>query len=394
MESNDNPPIPDDVSIQILPFLPVKSLMRFMCVCKKWRSTIPNHIVHNITNREELLVASSSSIQSIDFNASEIKAVTIVHQFPFKQKLDTVGSANGLLSCVDRKNRGLILFNPLTQWHMTIRFPFTGSPEDYVYGFCYDESKKEYNIVIINRNEYTGDTWIQIWSSRTHTWSRTCVTMNPERWNFAFHHPNLNVALFVKGALYWKIMDSSSLYSALRFDLKTRKLNLIRSPMPMDKRSKRLRVRFSNFELVGLGDCVAFVNYDFIIITVWELNELDGFVNWTKIMSIPARPTNDVVGYFVTPPVFRLKNGEDVLVTRSFDQFKNKEMKCCFYVFNGDMKDLTRLKIEGIGGLQDVMIPYKKTLVSLSNKNIDRRQPSVLSPTVADPLPAIDDLLP
>ncbi|KAK4855922.1 hypothetical protein QYF36_012311 [Acer negundo] len=64
--------IPEDIIFSILRRLPPKSLARFKCFCKSWQSFANQHKYHN-----HKLILSGKTIQSVDFEADEIKAVDL-----------------------------------------------------------------------------------------------------------------------------------------------------------------------------------------------------------------------------------------------------------------------------------------------------------------------------
>ncbi|KAI7980673.1 F-box/kelch-repeat protein [Camellia lanceoleosa] len=123
--------LPIEIIFDILNRLPVKSLLRFRCVCKTFRHVISNptfissHLLHHHTNTTAATIFTfkhrSSSILSILQSSSSSQNPTIlVHPFPnHTRDLHLIGSINGLL-CLSRtlhfhQRILLLLWNPATK---------------------------------------------------------------------------------------------------------------------------------------------------------------------------------------------------------------------------------------------------------------------------------------
>ncbi|CAJ1941136.1 unnamed protein product [Sphenostylis stenocarpa] len=109
--------VPEDLIIQILLRLPVKSLVRFNCVCKSWLSLISDshfslsHFERAATCTERLVFfePSAPEVRSIDFNAplydDSASAVLNLNFLPPKPNDVRIrGSSRGfvLLECCQR----------------------------------------------------------------------------------------------------------------------------------------------------------------------------------------------------------------------------------------------------------------------------------------------------
>ncbi|KAI9187377.1 hypothetical protein LWI28_027431 [Acer negundo] len=131
--------IPDDIIFNILRRLPPKSLARCKCVCKSWQSFANQHKYHN---QKLIIFSSNKSIQSIDFEADEIKAVDLDIPFMVSNPILRIASSNGLL-CILTERGGLVIWNPLIG-----RYKRVSSTSKYkTFGFWYDQSTANYKIV-------------------------------------------------------------------------------------------------------------------------------------------------------------------------------------------------------------------------------------------------------
>ncbi|PRQ57328.1 putative F-box domain-containing protein [Rosa chinensis] len=120
----------DGVLDEILARLPVKSLMRFRCVCKSWRALISqSHFVtkhftyatQGITESTSRLLFSTSPVESIDYEALKdlndadshlaIRKLKFPVMFPDSSITTITGSCNGLI-CVDVDLEGIAIWNP------------------------------------------------------------------------------------------------------------------------------------------------------------------------------------------------------------------------------------------------------------------------------------------
>ncbi|KAL3721390.1 hypothetical protein ACJRO7_033821 [Eucalyptus globulus] len=155
--SDDDPKLPHDVAIHILKRLPVRSLLRFRCVCRSWRSTIDDprfvalHLSHSALDacNWHLVCDPLQDMCSLLPNAS----LTLPSNYDF------VGSCNGLI-CVTRSfiigsDPTMYLWNLFTRKHKAIPRPAPENPILRGYaacislGFGFDAGSNDYKIVRI-----------------------------------------------------------------------------------------------------------------------------------------------------------------------------------------------------------------------------------------------------
>ncbi|KAK6149673.1 hypothetical protein DH2020_017198 [Rehmannia glutinosa] len=146
--------IPPEIIIDILTRLPVKSLLRFRCVSKSWRSMIDGkdfiklHLHHSFeTNSNRTLVVKNNKLFYVDLDSFE--------------RLDTgnirfnshflVGSCNGLVLLVSTFDN-IVLWNPSTR--KLNKLPVTPLPMEFVelyYGLGYDSKHDDYKVVRVSQ---------------------------------------------------------------------------------------------------------------------------------------------------------------------------------------------------------------------------------------------------
>ncbi|XP_050384656.1 F-box/kelch-repeat protein At3g23880-like [Argentina anserina] len=192
----------EDVLIEILARLPVKTLMRFRCVCKTWKSLIADphfvkkHIKYDagsgraLTDADLRLIFSMkppSSMALADLKGLKGAGVgerfrddlVAVREVEFPVSLDfvkgddivNVGSCNGIM-CI-RVRGDYVLWNPCTGEHNVLPKPSAACYSRY-YGFGYDDVNDDYKVVKESRMEVDDDGWvkpmIQVFSLRKGTW--------------------------------------------------------------------------------------------------------------------------------------------------------------------------------------------------------------------------------
>ncbi|KAM7488735.1 hypothetical protein LguiB_026219 [Lonicera macranthoides] len=120
------PLIPDEIIDNILLRLPVKSLLRFKCVSKRWLSTISDPNFHHEKEYESILVA--------EFSKTPTNTVSLY-------SIDDDGSKVVII----RFGGSYFLFNPSTRYFAKV----LSCPHEFdkIVGLCYDAYTKDYKVV-------------------------------------------------------------------------------------------------------------------------------------------------------------------------------------------------------------------------------------------------------
>lgn len=212
--------LPEEILIQILLKLPVKSLVRFRCVSKSWDSLITHpsfvslHLSHAMAghDRSVVLLRHYSLTQRKERNTLYLDGESFLeHQeleFPLKTH-DTyylAGSCNGLLCFSDYiiNNLQVILWNPSLRKCVQLpipRFIDTDLTHTYVLGFGFDTRRVDYKVV---RLIYIlGKNWsvivppeVEVYELKTNAW-RGIQTAVP------YVIPESSSQAFVNGAIHW-----------------------------------------------------------------------------------------------------------------------------------------------------------------------------------------------
>ncbi|KAJ4714706.1 putative F-box family protein [Melia azedarach] len=205
--------LPLDLIIDILSRLPVKTLLRFRCLSKFFRSLIDGpdfinlHLTRSLDTNSNLSLIFSGfanpdsrifcgSLDSLD-NCVEV-------DYPFRncryfRRYDTlvIGSCNGLVALHNRE-KGIVLLNPSTKKHRILPKFYSSLDDCYAYfdGFGYDASTDDFKLVRIIVFNNPLSTEVTVYSLKNNTWRRIG--------DFSYYfRTNRGNGVFASGALHW-----------------------------------------------------------------------------------------------------------------------------------------------------------------------------------------------
>ncbi|CAL5395567.1 unnamed protein product [Camellia sinensis] len=193
-EQND---LPQEILIDILLRLPIKSLVRSICVSKQWRSLIQDRA--KTARRPKILVYKTHlkfSFQSID-QQCRVESVRRPWKkmLPLLADIAIIGSCNGLLLL--RIESDLFLWNPLTRCSKKVlayhRLGDAGY--DVVSGLCFDSSRNEYKAVMALAHETLGDLHLPAGGNLAFTARRT---------------PTMLIETSINSITFWSIISNES----------------------------------------------------------------------------------------------------------------------------------------------------------------------------------------
>ena len=129
--------LPHDVVLNILIGLPVKSLIRFRCICKFWYLSITNS--NFITNQAKL------------YNNTNNGYVLYIQEWAINKRYllcTDICNSDGLICIALYNNRTIYLWNPsIRKFKMvtgtSLSFNITPSVFSYAYGFAYHSQKND-----------------------------------------------------------------------------------------------------------------------------------------------------------------------------------------------------------------------------------------------------------
>jgi F-box interacting protein len=185
METEKTPYLPLELIIQILLRLPVKSLIRFKCVCKSWFSLISDpqfansHFDLTTHTRRILLITPALESLSVDLEASlsddsAMDSRNISFLFPQSfLNLEIKGSCRGFILL--RRSRNLYIWNPSTGVRKRIPLSTLDSNLNVncFYGFGYDQSRDDYLVFSMSYDPNANDmlSHLGFFSLRDNIWN-------------------------------------------------------------------------------------------------------------------------------------------------------------------------------------------------------------------------------
>ncbi|XP_057443525.1 F-box/kelch-repeat protein At3g23880-like [Lotus japonicus] len=315
--------LPEELIIQILLRLPVKSIVRFKCVCKSWLSLIsdPHFAESNFklaattpTHKLLFIANSAPGTRSVDLDHDALSlnssASTTVKlnflQLPPSSysSLGIVGSCRGflLLHC----NANIFLWNPSTGVHNQIPCsPIASNVHAYLYGFGYDPSQDDYLVVLASYERNTADLLkhLEFFSLRANVWKEIKDThyMNA---GFYWNGCDPRVGSLLNNAIHWVAFHHDTVVNhIIAFDLIERRVSEI--PLPDDFEQEAI-----NYELwVFRGLLSLWVHHEEDdTVNIWVMERYKVQSSWviTLVVSFSEIPTQ----YF--SPICSTKSGDIV----------------------------------------------------------------------------------
>ncbi|KOM41406.1 hypothetical protein LR48_Vigan04g160400 [Vigna angularis] len=318
--------LPWELIIEILLMLPVKSLVRFKCVCKSWLSLLSDphfaisHFQRLSSSSTRLLFIGlpSPEIRSIDFNASlhdDSASSTLNLNFlppSTHHNVQIIGSCRGLLllnSC-----QSLWVWNPSTGVHRKL----SSTPIEsnlmqamfftFLYGFGYDPLTDDYLVVKASYNPMpynplgSATTRVEFFSLRTNVW-RDYEATHLSYMNSFSGIKGITEGSLLNGAIHWlAFCRNGSMDVIVVFDLTERSFSEILLPVEF------LDYDSDFFDLGVLGDLlsICFAEWDQSV-EIWVMEEYRVQSSWTKTIVVSAENIPAAMYFF---PICYTKDGD------------------------------------------------------------------------------------
>ncbi|GAB2298407.1 hypothetical protein Dimus_032472 [Dionaea muscipula] len=244
---------PEELLVEILARLPVKSLLRFKCVCKTWFSLIgseyfvENHLsarsmIFKNYNFENLLLAyyTNSEFMWLRFSAADFN--TLIHR-KYKIVLSPAnrnrsckfaGSCNGIVCLLVQDRVGIKHHQSILLWN-----PATGELKAlqhenriHVLGFGFDPKTNDYKVMLISYLLVNESKHVSVYSSRSDSWKSVEVGFRHK----SSCNPFLQTTTTSSGGrmLNWLGSEIDPLYrrKVISFDLSDEVIVITPLPMP------------------------------------------------------------------------------------------------------------------------------------------------------------------
>jgi F-box interacting protein len=344
--------LPSDVTTDILCQLPVKTLLRFRCVSKRWCSQIDGpdfiklHLSHSLATKSNLsLVLRNWYLYSVEFDslrtATEINPpLNVIWGIT-----DVFGSCNGLVAVCNSEEE-IVLWNPSTRKHQRLPTMPVEDPKGDVkprrytfYGFGPDPISDDYKVVRMVQfdGDHHGSVQVRVYSLKTNSWRGMKDDAIPYFVHNLFPYGRGCGAL-ASGALHWVAPgESGGCCVIVAFDLGVEEFRIVPQPDGVDGGSK--------VDVVVLeGRLCMLCNYDSGCVDVWVMKEYGLKESWTKVFEV-SRDCFDVCSqssfnrnFGQVKPLAYSKSGDKILLEVDMD-------KLLWYDFR--RKRAERVRIEG-----------------------------------------------
>ncbi|KAK9096003.1 hypothetical protein Sjap_021500 [Stephania japonica] len=370
----------EDVIIEILSRLPVKSLLRFKSVCKTWQTLIDDsyfaqkHLEQSqrgpANGRRNFIFLEDGKLHSLDYESwlllqDHIELPKIVCKHDYLPKLfawsshSFLGSCNGLV-CIKTANKGfdLLLVNPCTRTYtklVTNRLVVEPPGVDYcvlgtTFGFGYDAKIKDYKLVsitcidsVLDCTNQPGFSQVNVLTIGTNTWRR--LSNVP-------YNVGLLAGELVTGALHW--IDN---YKKLLicFDVEEEEFKVVSLNQIYDDEVYVVEIA----ELGGYLSLICYLLGKRRGVEVWSMKEYGVEGSLTKMFSIDSRRLSS--GYLLRhvrdiKPLCILKNNEGILL-------KTEENLVLYEPKGNRYQHFHKVSLS-----LSILVPYRESLINLEKK--------------------------
>ncbi|XP_056699840.1 F-box protein CPR1 isoform X2 [Spinacia oleracea] len=319
--------LPTEIIAEILSKLPVKILLRFLCVCKAWNLLIktPNFIKLHLnqtlisnSDRHILLYYPFLYSAELDIHHDRISFSKLHHPLSPLQ-VHLFGSCNGIICIADPSKTDIFLFNPLTKSHRKLPAnKILNSDIGYVlFGFGYDSKNDDYKVLRLVQG-FTNDKMF-------YSEAKLC-SLNNNSWKsvegislyliYADCH-----GVLVNEALHY-IVNSEELGSSGKFiasfDLQNESFSLMDCSKFLGKGESNLMMLLTELD----GCLCVMVNHlnNFILerADLWVMKEYGNKESWAKLYSIGQECVRS--GMQIKPIVYS-KDGKSILLEIDVSKF-------------------------------------------------------------------------
>ncbi|XP_058742029.1 F-box/kelch-repeat protein At3g23880-like [Vicia villosa] len=289
--------LPQELVVEILLRLPVKTVLRCKCVCKSWLSLISNphfatsHFQLAATPPTERLICLetfSNETISIDFNASFNDDSS--YSSPSLDFLSGVrrpkirGSCRGFLLLQYGTN--FCIWNPSTGVHRQIPESLMASlSTDYfsrtLCGFAYEPSADDYLVVLGSNNynvSYDSLIYVEVFSLKANKWKLIVGGSH-----FPCRISIDRLGLLLNNVIHWLVYNhETERYVISAFDLQEMRMSEIALPYCFDVSY----ISLIEYDLLVLGGLISALNMEKYTVEVWVLKDYADHSSWTKTLTL------------------------------------------------------------------------------------------------------------
>ncbi|XP_051140767.1 F-box protein CPR1-like [Andrographis paniculata] len=360
MEGPRNSFLPEDVIVDILLRLPVKTLSQFKCVCKHWCSIIgsSSFVNSHLTrehNQDRLLVRHYKPREGDNAYALYLDDTLSAYEEPDYLQIPTsvsslMGPLNGIFCLIGMMGR-IALMNPaLRQFRPLPSVPPNVQPHlttyDDLLGFGMDPNNGDFKVVLIQYfwNEDTDvphfPSQVSVYSSSMDSWKQfeNADLVNSTRYAF-----RSLCNTYLNGVYYWLTEFNETDVAILAFDMSTEKFQEIQVPDCIKSKEGDLALYQDSIALLS---CDLDKEFDKCV-DIWVMDKDEC---WTKYFTVgPFQEIKWPLGFW--------KNNELLLETGS-------SLLTLYDVFARRIRTVESLRKEN-GFFIYWIFTYKESLVSI-----------------------------
>ncbi|XP_026421582.1 F-box/kelch-repeat protein At3g23880-like [Papaver somniferum] len=317
---------PDDIMMDILARLPVKSILRFRCVNKAWckllkdRKFVQKHLNHTTKkNKFSLLVNSGKDIYTMSYDpTSSILDRPVKTNFSVRSKsgIAVFGYCNGLVCISSGGSKVLFPWNPATQEYKKLPIPELRFPRPHScqidYGLGYDDKSDDFKVVFVASYRHIPRIEVHIHKLRCDSWRY----IGEFPYDLSQDSRMSDIARVpVNGALHWiAVTDSDDLdcEAIIYFDFE--KVTFVSMPLPkipnpLDVDTFDYTKYVRRLCVLGGSLCLMCSNPE-ASSDVWQLDS-ETRNSWTKLFTVDQQKLSGCVSDLM--PLWSFENGRVVL---------------------------------------------------------------------------------
>ncbi|XP_057442012.1 F-box/kelch-repeat protein At3g23880-like [Lotus japonicus] len=301
--------VPDELIWEILLLLPVKSLIRFKCVCKSWKLIISDHQFvkshlgrssANTTNFAHIKLLSETRVyyskHGYKLHVSHYSVSLLFspqypkgHLFhPIATDFDLLGVCNGLVSFTNSIYKSpwacyVCFWNPAirlwSKMSLPLPLPIQQLPSNSIFGFGYDRVSDTYKVVTgfyYNNDSQVGmQSVVNVYDMRDSCWrSIQSFPHMPCR----LYHSSKGV--YVNNKLNWMLELNTELFVIVSLDLATEEQLQISLPyFPPDANDEDLLLGSTKDSLCVLH------KVDHTRFAIWQMKEFGAHESWIQLFN-------------------------------------------------------------------------------------------------------------
>ncbi|KAG8385827.1 hypothetical protein BUALT_Bualt03G0085700 [Buddleja alternifolia] len=306
--------IPPEIIKEILSRLPAKSLLRFRCVSKPWRSMIDAkdfiklHLRHSYeTNSNRTLLVDSTQLFFIDLNSFERLDIGDIQFEP-----QVIASSCDGLVLIEFEFDNLVLWNPATRKSNQLPYPpldcriTNGSKnvrEQSALG--YDSKHDDYKIVrVVQASTMVDDGFLysetEIYSLRSNTWKKVeCFPYMLSNCKSAYRW-----GVYLNDALHTVVNDSQRSEVIMAFNIAEEEHHEVPKP--------GVNCVLDSVEVMG-GCLTAIVPGKTNSSEIWVMKEYGVKESWAKLLSFEPLPCYSRLKLNLCPLAYS-KRGDEILL--------------------------------------------------------------------------------